>query len=873
MSEQHGGGGADPQSLVEALQIENARLRARLEQQLRAQRELATGLGATQQLGAIVRTSVEHAVALSGGDSGGVYLQSEPGGALELAGHLGLTPAFLVARGQLPLEHPFIQRIFEGGISYLTLADHGDLQDEHDRAEGLTSCVHLPIRHGTSVIGALFISSHSRPALEQGSAGALDLLARQLGAAIARSRAKAEQAMLAKVVESSIVGIGLADHQGVATYVNPALARMWGFPSAEHAVGSSVLDWWDDRAAAQAVLDRTFLEGSVTDELLARRADGSTFPAVGTACLIRSVDGVPSHVAGSFIDVTEIHRGQDALRQVRLADAINGLLLRALDGQREQELGCACVQVALELTGAVLGVLATVDTRGEIEATFAQGPEARDRTEPATCWRATGQGSLQGLWTFALRQPAPFFSNDPSAPPSSLVVPEGHPPIDNLLFVPMPRDGQIVAILALANCPGGFEEGHVTAAATLAPVILQVLDYQRSERARFESERRVREQDAQLRQGQKLEAIGRLADGVAHDFNNLLAVVSLFGQSLLADLEPDSELADDARAIVDAVDRGADLTRQLLAFGRRAVLQPVHQQAGALVLQMETMIRRLLGDDVELVVEAAPTEGWIHADPGEVGQVLMNLAVNARDAMPDGGSLRIVVVDSVRPDPSMVPGLPEGEYVELRVEDTGVGMGPEQLEHLFEPFYTTKEKGKGTGLGLATVYGIVRQTGGTVVVESTPGQGTTFRILMPRVQACQPDAARPEPPPDIATGQETLLVAEDDPQVRRGTVRTLRQAGYFVLEAANAGEALLIAEQHLGVIHALVSDVDMPRISGPRLARRLQLARRDMKVMFVTGHGGERLDGEELAVDGALLLAKPFTVQQLTQSVRSLLDG
>jgi len=864
--------GNDPAEL-EQLRIENARLRARLEQQVRGQRELVQGLANTQQLGAILKTSLEHAIAISAADSGGVFTLSEDGTELLLAAHHGLSPRLIAEVRTVPTALMSVRTVLDGASISRTVEQLQLIPMDVWLAEGLTCMLVLPFMHGSRVLGVLALVSHSLDRIPADAEGALGLLASQLGSAIARAQAKAEQALLARVVESSIVSIGLADLDGVATYVNPALVRTWGHTDSQAMIGGSVLDWWADRDAAKSILAQIFERGSVTSELLARRADGSTFPAVGTACLIHTPSGAPSHMMGSFIDLTEINQARDALRQVRLADAINGLLRRALEGEDERRLGHACVRVALELTGASTGLLACIDADGALGTTYAVGQGLVEVPGQGSFADLTpGRTPPRGLWAHAIAKSGPFYCNEPADHPAAVGTPPGHPPIDNVLYVPMNSDGERRAVLALGNREGGFDDDHLTAAVTLAPVIRQVLDYRRSERARLESEQRVHDQDLRLRRGQKLEAIGRLAGGVAHDFNNLLAVVTLFGQSLVAALEPGSELAEDAQAIVETADRGARLTRQLLAFGRRTVLQPVHQQAGALVLEMESIIRRLLGDGVELVVDAEAGQGWIHADPGEMGQVLMNLAVNARDAMPQGGRLTITVVDRVPLDGLTVPDLPVGDYVELRVEDTGIGMSAAQLEHIFEPFYTTKAQGKGTGLGLATVYGIVKQTGGSVKVLSSPGRGTAFHIYLPRAHS----AERPAPPPPVPTvaagGGQTILLAEDDAQVRRGAARVLRQAGYQVLEAANAGEALLIAEQHVGAVHVLVSDVDMPRISGPRLARRLKLARPSLRVLFVTGHGGQHLDVAELSGDGARVLSKPFAAQELTSRIRALLD-
>jgi len=851
------------------VRAENAELKARLERQL----ALAQGLGATQQLGAILRTSLDHAVALSGADSGAVYLLELERQRLELACHSGLSAAYVHQRRWVSLDNPVVAAGLAGDHSFLDLEHDAATQDEHDRAEGITAAVVLPVTHGERVLGGLYLCSHGLARLDAGAAGALRLLASQLGAAISRARAAESQAKLAAAVEASLASVGLADLDGTCSYVNPALAATWGYPDPEAMVGSSVLDWWAVPADAARVLAQVLEQGSLTSELLARRADGSTFPAVGTACVVRDGSGEATHVVGSFIDVSDLRQAQLAMREARLTSAINGLLCRALEGGDDDDMGRSCVQVAMDLTGATLGLLGTIGRGGALANTYTAGLEDWAGEDGANfADLVPGAATMKGLWGHAFERGEPFLSNQPADHPSSVGLPEGHPPIDSVLITPLMSDGLCRAVLGLANRPGGFSEDHATVASTLGPAILQVLEHRRSERSRRESERLLREQDLHLRQAQKLEAIGRLAGGVAHDFNNLLAVITLFGQAVQGGLDPDSEAFEDTSAILETAERGAQLTRQLLAFGRRAVLKPVHRQAGALVLEMESMLQRLMGDNITVAVDAVAASGWVHVDPGELGQVILNLAVNARDAMPEGGRLAVSVIDHVLLDAQAAPDLPAGEYVELRVEDDGVGMGPQQLEHIFEPFYTTKELGKGTGLGLAMVYGIVRQTGGTVVVESQPGQGSTFRIYLPRVPS-EAERERPAAPRSRSgEGRETVLLAEDDDLVRRGMARFLRRNGYSVLEAANAGEALLIAEQHVGVIHALVSDVDMPRISGPRLARRLLLARPRLLVLFVSGHGGDGILGDVPSIEGAQLLSKPFSADELTGALRELLD-
>ncbi len=377
--------------------------------------------------------------------------------------------------------------------------------------------------------------------------------------------------------------------------------------------------------------------------------------------------------------------------------------------------------------------------------------------------------------------------------------------------------------------------------------------------------------EAILRQAQKLESVGRLAGGVAHDFNNLLTVINGYSKMVLRELSPADPIRGSINEIVVAGERAAALTAQLLTMSRNQVVQPRAVNLNEIVAEIEKMLGRLIGEDIRVKSVLRPGLGCVLADPGQLHQVLMNLAVNSRDAMPSGGTLLIetagVVLEQSDTEPH--PELKPGPHVQLTVSDTGIGMTKDVLAHMFEPFFTTKKAGEGTGLGLATVYGIVRQCGGSIFVESELGHGTRFRILLPRVES--PPSPRDEPESDRSglRGTETVLVVEDQELVRRMLVRALRTYGYRVLEAANPGEALLVAESCGGPIHLLLTDMVMPGMSGRDLAGRLKLLRPAIGIIYMSGYADPaRLDLQEL--DGAYL-AKPFSPGALAAKVREVL--
>jgi signal transduction histidine kinase/CheY-like chemotaxis protein len=384
-----------------------------------------------------------------------------------------------------------------------------------------------------------------------------------------------------------------------------------------------------------------------------------------------------------------------------------------------------------------------------------------------------------------------------------------------------------------------------------------------------------RKLQAQLRQAQKMEAVGRLAGGVAHDFNNLLTVIKGNAGLLLADLAPSSPAREEVEEIDRAAQRASDLTRQLLAFSQRQVLQPRVVDLNAAVLETKRMLRRLIEADVSIEVSLAPGAVRVKADPGQVEQVVLNLAVNARDAMPHGGVLRIATSAAcVPPEPrtGWPYYVPAGEYARLEVSDTGAGMEPHVLQHLFEPFFTTKPAGKGTGLGLSTVYGIVKQSGGYVWAETEPGAGSRFVVLLPRARdGADTAAAAGEASPGSAAGATVLLV-EDEESVRSLARRVLARAGYHVLEAGGGRQALEVAAAHDGDIDLLLTDVVMPGGGGPRLAEAMARLRPSTRVLFMSGYPGDSITHHGLPLD-VDLLAKPFAPATLLHRVADALAG
>jgi signal transduction histidine kinase/CheY-like chemotaxis protein len=402
---------------------------------------------------------------------------------------------------------------------------------------------------------------------------------------------------------------------------------------------------------------------------------------------------------------------------------------------------------------------------------------------------------------------------------------------------------------------------------------LQAAQRELEERRRAESE--LLRVESQLRQVQKMEAIGRLAGGIAHDFNNVLSVVLTCSEMALLDLEPDSPVRADIEEIHQAGERAGRLTRQLLAFSRQQVIEPRALVINEAVQSMQTMLRRVLGNDIELEARLADELFAVLADSGQIEQVLMNLIINARDAMPKGGRITLATAN-VRLNGQYALshlGVTEGDYVLLSVTDTGTGMAKETQQRIFEPFFTTKEKGKGTGLGLSTVYGIVKQMGGHIWLHSEPGQGTVFELYLPRLlEEVKPTCMDPV---DVRTltGTETILVVEDEDDVRDAVLGILRRNGYNVLFAKGPTEAILVSDKYCNPIDLMITDVVMPTMSGTQLAGRLVQDRPTTKVLCMSGYTDDAIVEHGVIESQFAFLQKPITPERLLRKVRMVLTG
>jgi len=441
--------------------------------------------------------------------------------------------------------------------------------------------------------------------------------------------------------------------------------------------------------------------------------------------------------------------------------------------------------------------------------------------------------------------------------------------VQSVLWLPIQSSGSLIGFLSFEaiRSEKRWSEQEITLLRLIGELLSNAIDRLRSDFA-------LRESRAQLMQAQKMDAVGRLAGGVAHDFNNLLTVILGFSKALIEESTPGGQVHQDASEIHGAAERAAALTSQLLAFGRQRMVLDQTVDANDSLRRLQEILTRLLEEDVELILDLAPELDCVRCDPSQLEQLFLNLAVNARDAMPNGGILTFRTENrDVDATTARRIGLPEpGPCVLLSVSDDGSGMDPETCARIFEPFFTTKEPGKGTGLGLSIVYRVVQQAGGTIVVESKPEAGSCFDIYVPSCRS----TSQPEPPRaggDSLSGSETLLVVEDEPALRRLALRVLRWQGYRVLEAADGVAALELAASHAEPIDLLVSDVVMPRMGGGELARRLLRQRSEMRVLFVSGYPQERGRAASQPLPAAGFLLKPFSDELLAAKVRECLDG
>ncbi len=702
------------------------------------------------------------------------------------------------------------------------------------RQEGWRGASALPIRRGGHVIGALttysrelgFFGPAEMELLEDvavGISSGLDWLDEQ------HQRQAAEQALLQsderfrQVAEDSGVFVWEVNERGLFTYVSPSVRKMLGYRPEDLVGKLHPYDLVPDemRALLAGKLGGLMQSGQPLPRTImpSPSVDGETRTLETTGAAFSDAEGRFCGYRGSCRDVTEHHLSANRLKESeeqfrQLVEGANsGILIRSRETFRYLN------PKARELLGV------TDQPPGGISIhDIVRAGEATDADE-----------SLHRLVHGDQLEPTEFRG----------VRLDGEEFAAEITSVPFTIEGESGSVVFLRN----------------------IATRKEAERARLRLEQ-------QFIQSQKMESVGRLAGGIAHDFNNLLQVINGYSSLAMGSVEVGSRLREDLAQISEAGERAAQLTQQLLAFSRKQVLQTRIVDLNDVVRNMEKILRRLIGEDIALQSSLAPAVPSVEADPGQLGQVLMNLAVNARDAMPTGGVLRLETSSrAVEPGlEALTLGIPAGYYAVVTVADTGVGMDAETQKAIFEPFFTTKEAGKGTGLGLSTVYGIVRQSKGGIGLESSPGNGSTFRIYLPAVNQDAPTRA-PETGPTLnAGGVETILVVEDEASVRGLWVLILSSHGYTVISAESGPEAIRVASNHPGKIDLLLSDILLPGFTGPQIRDQLRASRPDLQVVFITGYTHQASVVGEPNGEGSYL-AKPCSPDQLLARVREVLSA
>jgi len=633
-------------------------------------------------------------------------------------------------------------------------------------------------------------------------------------------RLSASEGRYRRIVETTSEGVWLSDASYLTTFVNQPMADMLGY-TRDEMVGQTVFMCLTDQGRARAIAKfelRRRGGSSDTYENCYRRKDGTTLWALARTNPIFDENGEFAGTVGLLTNMTERRQFEEARNQLAaiVESSHDAIFSRSLSGT-VTSWNRAAAELFGYTTEEIIGqpntILLPADRQSEVLGILAR-----------VC-----DGKSVDLDTARVR-----------------------------------KDGSLVEVSVLAS-PIRNSEGAVIGASLIARDITD----------RRENEALLQRSHEQLRQSQKMEAIGVLAGGVAHDFNNILSVILSYTTMVIDDLKPNDPSRADLEEVHTAGLRAADLTRQLLAFSRQQVLQPAVLDLTEIVGGLQRMLVRVLGEDILLSVLDTQRVGMVYADAGQIEQVLMNLVVNARDATPRGGSVTIELSNAIldaeyaKEHPEVTPG----RYVMISVTDTGTGMDRPTRERMFDPFFTTKEEGKGTGLGLSTVHGIVQQSGGHIRVFSELGVGTTFKVYLPRTDR-EAESTVPAVPTAFGSfrGSETILLVEDEDQVRTVVRSILRKQGYNVLEAQNGGEAFLIAEKFVGTIHLLLTDVVMPRMSGREVAERLVPTRKDMRVLFVSGYTKDTTVHHAALEAGVAFLSKPLTPESLAKKVREVLD-
>ena len=679
---------------------------------------------------------------------------------------------------------------------------------------------------------------------------------------------KAAEEKYRTIFENAVEGIFQTTPDGHYLNINPALARMHGYDSPEELIESTTdiqhqiyVDSDRHEEFKNLLETQGEAKGFVTQFY---RKDSSTFWASMNARAIRDDSGTLRFYEGTIEDITGRKRAEEEIQQnYDTQTTVNSILRLSLENIPLKEILSRTLTLILSIPWLVFesrGCIFLVEDTPEVLVMKAQNGLAKPIQMSCAqipfgkclCGRTASTGEI-------------YFTDhidDSHEVTYEGIIPHGH------YCVPIMLGGRILGVLNIYVKEGHRrnqrEEEFLSA---IGNVLAGIINHKRTEKE-------MAALQEQLRQSQKMEAIGQLAGGVAHDFNNLLTVIKGYSQLSLMQLNEGNPLRGKIEEIQKAADRAASLTRQLLAFSRRQVMEMRVLDLNAILGDLDKMLQRIIGEDIELRTVLAEDLGRVRADPGQIEQVIINLAVNAKDAMPNGGKLTIETanVDLDEEYARNHVAVTLGRYVMLAVSDTGVGMVPEIRERIFEPFFTTKEKGMGTGLGLSTVYGIVKQSGGNIWVYSEPGHGTTFKIYLPQVDEPPEEMVEKVMKEELPRGSETILIVEDNEEVRKLAMSVLEKQGYNVLEASNGDDALHLPKERKESVHLILVDVVMPGISGRQLVEQFKEVSRDCKVLYMSGYTENGIVHHGILEKGMNYIQKPFSVDGLARKVREVLD-
>jgi PAS domain S-box-containing protein len=610
---------------------------------------------------------------------------------------------------------------------------------------------------------------------------------------------------------------------------------------------------------------RDYLIGVIRPDGKRRWLQGNSIPVFGP-------DGEPRYVVCSFLDVTAHKQAEEGLQQSRMRlQLLNNIATGMTAGMSVEQIVARTLHEISEAFPTLRVAYSVIDPHGRLTVLRSLEPPGMQALTGLSVDLTTGPEYLSALSAGAAVI-ANDVTQDPRLAPLDAVMMANS--ARAVLDVPLQHSAQLVGLLCLDSPePRSWSEHEVATLTEAAQYLSMILKDAHEQQEREEAESLLRHREEQLRHAKKMEAMGRLAGGVAHDFNNLLTVISGYNELLQNALPTTSPIRAYVDEIAKAGEHATSLTGQLLAFSRRQVLTPSILDLNTVVARTEDMLRRLIGEDIELITKCAHNLPFVEADEGQIQQVILNLAVNARDAMPAGGRLLIETANVTLNEPLVHAhgSVPPAAYVMLAVSDSGCGMDVDTQSRIFEPFFTTKEPGKGTGLGLATVYGVVQQTGGHIMVESEPGRGARFAIYLPRVLARPVPRRSADASGHLPQSSGTILVVEDEARVRSLVCHVLKGSGYTVLEASQGEEALQISAQHEGRIDLLLTDVVMPGMSGPAVAQRLLRQLPGMQVLYMSGYPDDEILQHGMEA-GQAFLQKPFKAEAIRQKVSHLLD-